>query len=308
MQLWILAWLGGKLIDKPYKNWWIFILFIIAADISAIVSFKNGFVGATISDSVRSEGLTEGINTAARYYVLALLFTYFVFSTRRNHKKWVGFFSAGSSIILILGLTYTLSRTGFALVPVLAGLIIIQPNFRNKEKWLFLLLGIGTMLVFVPDNAFNIAGSKILPSILQGTDTIGTRYRIWEAGLKMFLDHPIAGVGIGQFSNYVHNYSISGIPNYLNLSTHNLYIQILSETGIVGFLIFLTIIIYTIKLALKKAFSTRNSNGPIDWIWLSVIVVILIGGLTKSDFADKFIWIALGITFQPSRNNTILNN
>ena len=302
IQLWILAWLGGNLVDKPYKNWWVFVLVIIAADISAIASLTNGVIGSTIYDSIRSGGLSEGINTAARYYVLAILFTYYVFSSRKKPTKWTILFCIGSLIVLFLGLASTLSRTGFALLPVLAGLIIFQPNSENKTKLLYFLWGIGILFILVPDNALIIAGSNILPSILQGTDTLGTRYRIWEAGLKIFLDYPITGVGIGQFFLYVHNYGISGIPNYSNLSTHNLYIQLLSETGIVGTLIFLSAIFVAIKTALRKVYLSKNMINSIDWIWLSVLVIILVGGFSKSDFADKFIWIALGILFRQSGN------
>ena len=156
------------MIDKPVKSWWIFMIFILASDISAIASIKTGFVGTTISESLRSGGLTEGVNSAARYFILGILFTYYIFTSRTNHGKWVALFSIGSSIILILGLVFTVSRTGLVLLPVLAGLILFQPNSNNRYKWVFLFLGIGILLVFVPDSVINIAGSKILPSIIEG--------------------------------------------------------------------------------------------------------------------------------------------
>lgn len=308
IQLLILAWLGGKLLTGPKKNWWVFLLFIFASDVSAVVSINNGFIGTNIVESIRVGGLTTEINTVARYYVLGLLFLYYIFSTREKGQKWVVMFSIGSSILLILGVAFTVSRTGIILLLVLAGLILFKPNTPKAQKWPFLFWGLSIVLFMIPENVFTIAGSKILPSILEGSDTVGLRYSLWEAGIKMFLDHPLSGVGIGQFSNNVQDYATGGLLNFKSLNPHSLYIQVISEIGIIGAFIFLSAILYAIVFALKNEIFLQRRSTSIVWIWFSVVVIILIGGITKTALADKFLWIALGVIYYSNSNYSCLQN
>ena len=68
---------------------------------------------------------------------------------------------------------------------------------------------------------------------------------------KMFMDNKLYGVGIKNFRNYckyekykISNFSCSTHP-------HNTYLQILTETGIIGFLFFITIFIYFFVFMLR---------------------------------------------------------
>jgi O-antigen ligase len=53
----------------------------------------------------------------------------------------------------------------------------------------------------------------------------------WQAGAAMFGDHPIVGAGLGRYPRMMGSYG--GGPSREN--THNLFLQLLAETGVVGF-------------------------------------------------------------------------
>ena len=61
---------------------------------------------------------------------------------------------------------------------------------------------------------------------------------------RMFLDNKILGVGIKNFRHFCSNekYIVSGLS--CSTHPHNTYIQILSETGIIGFLFLIITLIY----------------------------------------------------------------
>jgi len=61
------------------------------------------------------------------------------------------------------------------------------------------------------------------------------RIRIWKAGLVMFLEHPIVGVGPGQFPTA---YGMSLTRHEAWMNPHNLLLQIACELGIVGLFAF----------------------------------------------------------------------
>ncbi|MGD0921710.1 MAG: O-antigen ligase family protein [Terriglobia bacterium] len=79
------------------------------------------------------------------------------------------------------------------------------------------------------------------------------RIRIWKAGWRMFLDHPILGVGAGQFRT-AYGTVYSGREHGPWMQPHNLLIQVVCELGLVGlgvFAYFLTQIIKSIWSVLQ---------------------------------------------------------
>ena len=68
---------------------------------------------------------------------------------------------------------------------------------------------------------------------------------------RMFLDNKILGVGVKNFRVFCKDKKYE--ESWLSCSTHphNTYIQILSETGIIGFLFLMTVFIYFFTYALK---------------------------------------------------------
>lgn len=60
----------------------------------------------------------------------------------------------------------------------------------------------------------------------------------WIAGINMFWDHPITGVGIGNYPDAYPQYYITIFVNSLG-HAHNYYINIAAETGLIGLTAFL---------------------------------------------------------------------
>ena len=68
---------------------------------------------------------------------------------------------------------------------------------------------------------------------------------------KMFLDNKILGVGVKNFRNFCNDdkYKVSNLS--CSSHPHNSYIQILSETGMIGFVFLLGVLIYFCMFTLK---------------------------------------------------------
>jgi O-antigen ligase len=75
----------------------------------------------------------------------------------------------------------------------------------------------------------------------------GGRIKLWETALKMIQVHPIRGVGNGNFmglyDSYVAKYKYLRYKDYSHYPTHNAYLKIEAELGIVGGASFIAIII-----------------------------------------------------------------
>ncbi len=78
------------------------------------------------------------------------------------------------------------------------------------------------------------------------TDESG-RLSIWKRGFQMTLSHPITGVGVNCFHIGIgYQREAEGeIPKWQ--APHNSYVQVLAETGIIGFFVFMSLIFNCIK-------------------------------------------------------------
>jgi O-antigen ligase len=73
----------------------------------------------------------------------------------------------------------------------------------------------------------------------------------WQAGWHMFRDHPLLGVGIGNFNVRYPDYYVRESFRVSEGHAHNIYIQMLAETGLAGLCVYLTLIAGIGFLALR---------------------------------------------------------
>lgn len=73
----------------------------------------------------------------------------------------------------------------------------------------------------------------------------------WQAGWRMFEDHPLTGVGAGNFNARYPDYFVRETFRESQGHAHNFYIQMLAENGVVGLAIYLTLILSFAFVALR---------------------------------------------------------
>lgn len=297
LQLWMLTWLAGELLDTSDKHHVFMWVFSIASIVSAVLTIQSGRIGENIYSSLRASGLADNANAAARYFVVSMVFLIYLRTVMKNHL--LRLLANGGIIAIFLGVFFTVSRTGILLLVAAIGLmILLNPGRKYRFQIFFIFIITLLGLWFLSDNITGIV-SSIVPSIIQGNDTIGLRYHLWQAGWRMWLDNPLQGVGIGMYPEQLINYARDTVPIiYLipGLVTHNMYIQVLAETGIVGFSLFALMLMISLR-SLWNTGKVGNDNMLfLRNAWFIVFLLMLLGGMTKSDQIDKLIWLVMGIS------------
>lgn len=61
------------------------------------------------------------------------------------------------------------------------------------------------------------------------------RVLIWKSAWAMFCDHPLIGVGLGQYQHYYQTKYMSPLVKEIHQHAHNNFLQMLAETGLIGF-------------------------------------------------------------------------
>lgn len=300
VQLLVLLWLSTHFVTSKQDHQMIMMALALGILFSAIIAVIQS--GGYVSLTQRAVGLAGGANTAARYFIYGLVLFLYLLEHASTKNIYKVFLIIGI-LICITGVIFTGSRSGIILLFIVFGYHVIKSfNFKLNSIIISIILILSVFAYFQFVEGTMLTPNAILNSLIKGTDTVGIRYDLLETGWKMFLDQPISGVGIGMFENY---FSFYGPPALKNrpFTPHNTYIQVLSETGFIGLLLFLGLILVSIiskieNVKREKNLKQNNTYLAINETWLIILILLLIGALTKTDLVDKFFWFLLGVQYQ----------
>ncbi len=175
-------------------------------------------------------------------FILCLCFV--VFITGERTALFLYFFSLFLLVILING--YLVEKLFCTLLSVTILLFLTTSNLESKKRIIDLTLN--------DTNLFSKNKEKFIFSP-QYEEHFISSYRI-------FRDNPLFGVGVKKFRDEckVKKYNIS--EQTCSTHPHNTYMQLLSETGLVGFIfiftIFLTVMFIFVKLIFFKFFKKKS--------------------------------------------------
>lgn len=191
-------------------------------------------------------------------------------------------------LLNVVALSLTLARSYYVSVVLILILLLIVKNW----KWSVLL----SVVLFAAFYSFHTFPSHVInrfQSTFDRNDSSATeRLHIWRAAIEMIKEHPIAGVGKGNWGKvakevYFPRFDRIWQPTesaYVN--AHNVYLSILAETGIIGLLLFI-LFWGTILWTLFNRMSSLQS-GSFDYALIIGIIFCLgnlfVAGLFEYNF------------------------
>ena len=159
-------------------------------------------------------------------------------------------------VFIVAALILTAKRASllFGAIAIFVGYYVANPAKRSGRLFRTLCaVAVLAISVEVLSNVIPALGTALDRFTLIGEDTSSTnRMLMWGLALRLFSSHPIFCIGWGGFRyQYFSNLSLrrGGLFDYLD--AHNVYLQMLAETGIVGTAIFLSAIIGTLVMTLR---------------------------------------------------------
>src|SRR5690606_22184495 len=130
------------------------------------------------------------------------------------------------------------------------------PTSRIKPQRVILpAIVAATIYISVPDTFWDSMWESIFPTIQEGDDTLATRYELWDTAMRMVQDKPFTGVGINQFQRNVRAYSDPLSSTVVVTGAHSIYFSVLAETGVVGFVLYMGMVISSMIYAVRAAFT-----------------------------------------------------
>ena len=176
------------------------------------------------------------------------------------------------SLIVVVALMMTGKRTLF-IIPI-AVLLIYVILFSKNNKFIKLAgVGLGITIFIIGAYVLVPSASLIIDRIVNSEgDVLSGREVFWNYAIEMFRQNPLFGKGFLSFNDYAFYRGFRYYGERWNYQAHNVYIQLLAETGIVGFLLMTLLII----LMLFKIISVVKEK-PVFWNILLIYWIILFG-------------------------------
>jgi len=203
---------------------------------------------------------------------------------------------------IFVALYYTVSRTAFVAISVsLVVYIIIEIKLR-KMYFYILLSPILILILFLAYYLLRGYDFGFISSAFNPKDlSMLFRYIIWETSYDMFIDNFFWGVGIGGYSfnfgqYYTNIISIKDLfPGHSPIA-HSLYLGIMTELGIFGFLLFLVIVWLALKVIIMTVYHFKEtSDAKLTKLIIMPFFIILIFGITGFEKDEYEIWTSLGL-------------
>mgnify|MGYP004506457005 FL=1 len=190
----------------------------------------GGYAGITAQTSVNA------------FYIAIFVGGIFLNLILKKKHKIVNTFLLIISIIALF-ITGKRGMLFFSLLAIsLIYLYIAIKDRKNIFKYIVMILIVGTIGYI---SVINIPQTKVIIDKIQilseKEDALNGRDKLWQDSIEVFINNPLMGIGIGTIQEIIGEYS------------HNSYIQILAETGIVGELIYILAIVSSVLMTIKKA-------------------------------------------------------
>ncbi|WP_417885239.1 O-antigen ligase family protein [Zunongwangia sp.] len=246
-------------------------------------------------------------NMIGQYAGFGTFLAVFLSSVYRNATKYF-------LVLFVFFLVFTLlteSRNalmilGIALVAFQVKYVLNSRKVGNKIYLISIAVMFSILIPYILN--YTSAGSRFTAALsgeimhvskTYETNTIfdsllGERVIYYVLGFGNFVDHPINGIGLWNFSSY----------NDFEFPLHSEYMVHLAEGGFIGFTLYLIFIGYFIKKFRKY----KDRSNPLYWQLLILFIVILFIGITAREFAYNqfFPMYGLIVAFLSSSSNVFL--
>ena len=225
-----------------------------------------------------------------------------------HEKEWHFRLLAGWALLVcILTVFFTYSRNGFITLLFTLGLLLVTRRPRVLSVAVMVALAL-VVIQFLP-----ISYTERITSLFQFSSSsspqritdVSFRGRLSEniAAWRMFQDHPLFGVGLDNFQVNYQSYSrqIGLDERRIERTPASFYLELLSEQGLIGTLVFMLFMLIVFRNLWKAArlfqFLGMKNEEYMTLAFLSGLAGYMVFYISKNSAYPNVFWVLLGIAF-----------
>jgi O-antigen ligase len=276
----------------------VFWTLFISMSVSALVAFVQYRGGLDLlfihiaSQTHRPGSTLYNMTFAGILYQLIAVNGAVALSFRPRSGRFIGL-CAGIAM-QVTALVLTLTRGAW--LALFGGLFSVPVLLRRRRLFLVvvILTVAGAWLALQNDVV-----RKRVVSTLDGArhtpdKNVATRLVLWDIAWDIFKDHPVFGVGMGDYTLEAEK-RLDGRFVKTAVDAHNVYLQLLATRGLVGFIPFVAfwIVLFRVLFEARRSAQKRADSfgAHLATGVIAAAVAILIGALSENNIDDSEVFI-----------------
>lgn len=317
---------GARALRDWWSYWEILICFLVGAHIARVRVREKALVVLAVSSALacvvafvqRAGGLHAGpLHIGAEHRVGGTLFTMtfagilyqlIAFNAGvlarpapRRGRLWLSLAVAAQFVALML------TMTRGAWIAVFAGLGAVAVLARSRAVAIATAGAFAVLMVFAnfyaSDQGRTIAVTEFATA--EADRNVSTRLVLWDMSWSMFLDHPLLGVGMGDYSIEAEK-RLAERQVRTTVDSHNVFLQVLATRGLVGFLPFVAFFAVLVRSLWRIAAGSERASLARHYAIgaLGVTAAVLVGSLTENNVDDSEVFMAFMFLVGVARSAT----
>jgi O-antigen ligase len=292
LQLVLVLWVSSNLMRDERTATVALWVFAIACILRAMLQLAGigGTAPAGVDDTERQSLFRQNANLSANILAAGLLALVGLAYLRQRSARHVRLFAWPFVVAVGMAIVHTGSRGG--LVALATGLLVMALSGRTARariRNLFVTLVAAGILTWIGYNSELVRERFELAR----EGNLAGREAIYPAAWQMFLERPLVGWGPGDNMHALAGRLVAS--GHTRRDPHNLILELLTATGILGAGPFLI----GVWLCVRAAWNARHSTEGV--LPLAMISAVLVGNMSGNYIASKLLWLVLAYALSSSR-------
>ena len=232
-------------------------------------------------------------------YTIPLLVLAFISNKYKYCNKIIFLFGV---LVALVTAIISDSSTGIMSVAALLFFILVMQShkggIRKYRKYIFALLLLSAGIVFFRIQTYF---SFFIEGVLGKTVDLTNRTVIWDAAIAKIKESPLIGSGLNQYTGSI----LIGETYYYS---HNMILELLVSSGIVGLFLYLNFIFSAFKKYISKL--VGNGMHSIQDLYeknmaIGGIIAFFVTAITEAPIFKLYLFMCLMLLQNTSQNNTV---
>ncbi|WP_299539330.1 O-antigen ligase [uncultured Streptomyces sp.] len=258
-----------------------FVLLALVQGAIGVHQYLTGTGASYRGEEIRAVGTfgpgdVMGMATVVAYGLLAVL--PYALRTAPGAPVWLRPCALAATGVLFLALALSFSRGSWIATSAAVLVVVLLTGARRAARTLGTLVALGVVLV----GGFGVGSALVSERLSSVTHvasapdrSVNDRYTLWAAAGRVWREHPVTGVGLKGFPAHRDGHASIGLSSGSDtagagqqfrrqelLSPHNMYLLVLAEQGLIGFVALVGSWLAVLAGAVCALVRARSRGGP----------------------------------------------
>ena len=314
----VIIYIIPMIISSEVEIYRVIIIFLVATFIHSTIVIYNGLTFGGRTFGLLGVFYIDLAGLAFLYSVIFLLYA----------KRKIKYLYAILSLTILIGLILTQTRNAWLSTAVGLTFLLVILLFNSKKYLInkkiiifssIILFLTATVFVSYISSSADIDVSRRLETKTNdvklsenpasvGENSFVSRLFIWHTAINAFLKEPVFGIGMYSFKKTSDIYYTIPKPFFKqyveNKTPHVAYLEILVETGIVGFILFLFFLFSVHRTLYQMMRSRIHENNVITTLVIFVSIIYITFSMLMTEawvYGQYLVWFGVIIGFLVSK-------